>query len=366
MRQNTLQKNSSAPAVLFPDQKDSLAYWIEQYIELAVKGVKADVQKVELHLSRFRLFMEERFGTDKLSTVTQREVKLWQADLYDKGDGFMPATVNGHLASLSGFMGWAQAKAPHLFPLGDPAKGVRDIDQMPLVARALTERQVASLKNTCDRLEVLYAKRDRRRATGDVIQLRTKNRPRRDRAIVYTFLSTGVRRNELCSLDLLQLEPNDPELLRKAHMAKLRRVKGKGGTERDVFLSKDARKALADYIEFERIRDANETTTALFLSAAGLPARKSDGRMSLQAVNQLLNKIGEWHDSQFPDRSISPLQPHALRHTFAFQLVEEMKRNHGGIDDFELERRLGHRSARYIQVYTHGQDEISARYVEEL
>lgn len=366
MRQNTLRKDETGQTFYFPDQKDSLAYWIEQYVELAIRGVKVEAQKVELHLNRFLQFFEEKFGTDRLSAVTQREVKLWQADLYDKGEGFMPSTVNGHLASLSGFMGWAIAKAPHLFPLGDPSKGVREIDQMPLVARALTERQVASLKNVCDRLEVMYAKRDRRRATGNVIQLRTNSRPQRDRAIVYTFLSTGLRRSELCELDLSQLEPNDPEALRKTYIAKLRRVRGKGGTERDVFLSKDARKALASYLEDERLRDESKLTTALFLSASGLPARKPDGRMSLQAINQMLKKIGEWHDSQFPDRPISPLQPHALRHTFAFQLVEEMKRKYGGVDEFELERRLGHRSQRYIQVYTHGQDEVSARYVEDL
>lgn len=366
MGQNTLRKKSTSQTYYFPDQKDSIAYWVDQYINLAVRGVKEEVQKVELHLNRFQRFFEEKFGTDRLSAVTPREVKLWLADLYDEGDGYMPSTVNGHQATLSGFFGWVMSKAPHLLPLGDPTKGIRSIDQMPLVAKALMDRQVASLKNVADRLEVMYAKRDRRRTKADVIQIRKINRPKRDRAIIYTFLSTGMRREELVQVDIAQVEPNDPELLRKHHIAKISRVRGKGGTEREVFLSRDARKALADYIEHERLHDANDETKALFLTASTIASRKADGRMSLQAVNQLLNKIGEWHDSQFPDRPISPLHPHVLRHTFAFQLVEKMKTDHGGIDEFELERRLGHRSARYLQVYTHGQDEVSARYVEDL
>jgi integrase/recombinase XerC len=53
-----------------------------------------------------------------------------------------------------------------------------------------------------------------------------QNRPERDRAIVYTLLSTGVRRGELINSDLLQLEPREPDELRRVHMAKLRRVRG--------------------------------------------------------------------------------------------------------------------------------------------
>jgi len=39
-----------------------------------------------------------------------------------------------------------------------------------------------------------------------------------------------------------------------------------------------------------------------------------------------------------PHRKLSPLRPHDLRHTFAFQLATVT-----GADAYELERRLGHR-----------------------
>jgi integrase/recombinase XerC len=359
LKQNTLRKERDR-LILFPDQRDRLEYWMEQYILLAVEGIKSNVQKVELHLNRFREFFLERYGHDRVSAITQRDVVKWQADLYDDGEGWMPSTVNGHLASLSGFTSWLTGKAPHLLPMGDPAKGIREIDSLPLVARSLTDRQVDSLKNLCDRLERFYAKRDRKRFKGNVVELRKTSRPNRDRAMVYILLSTGLRREELTEIDLEQVVPKEPNKLSVTKICKIRRVKGKGGTEREVFLSKDARQALADYIEKERPRDVTEGTAALFLSAVELPARKVDGRLSVQAVNQLLSKIGRWHDAEFPDRSMSPLRPHDLRHTFAYRLVKE------GADEFELERRLGHRSRRYIQIYTQGPEEVSAGYVENL
>ncbi len=87
-----------------------------------------------------------------------------------------------------------------------------------------------------------------------------------------------------------------------------------------------------------------------------------DGRLSPRAVNLILTQIGRWHDAELkdPTRHLSPLKPHDLRHTFAFQLATAT-----GADTYELERRLGHRSQRYIQRYTNPPEEIAAAYVEE-
>jgi len=50
-----------------------------------------------------------------------------------------------------------------------------------------------------------------------------------------------------------------------------------------------------------------------------------------------------------------------LRHTFAFRLAEETD-----ADIAELERRLGHRSERYLSVYTNPPEHLAASYIEHL
>ena len=223
--------------------------------------------------------------------------------------------------------------------------------------------QVRSLKNLCERLERFHRKKGQRWQRADEpAPLKARSRPRRDRALIYLLLSTGLRRDEVVNLDLDQLDPMTVQGLRAARRGRISRVQGKGGTERTVFLSKDARQALADYLEYERPGDATSSSTAVFLSATGIPSRAEDGRLSARAINLILEQIGRWHDGEFadPERQISPLRPHDLRHTFAFQLAQAT-----GADAYELERRLGHRSQRYIQRYTNPPEDVAAEYIEE-
>ncbi len=79
------------------------------------------------------------------------------------------------------------------------------------------------------------------------------------------------------------------------------------------------------------------------------------------AINYTLERIGRLHDAEIADddKHISPLRTHDLRHTFAFLLSKTT-----GADAAELERRLGHSSKRYIQIYTNPPEEVAAGYVE--
>lgn len=341
---------------------ESLSAWVGRYLELAVVGVRSETvaEKAALHLGRFVVFFEEAYGHDRISTVVSRDVKGWQQALVEQE--LAPSTVNNHLASLSAFTTWVDSQAPRLFPAGDPAKGIKELRLPPLEPRALSEAQVRSLKNVCDRLERFHELKGREWKEGGERAGHVRGRSVRDRAIVFVLLSTGLRREELVGVDLDQVEPNDPEKLRSARRVRIRWVKGKGGTERNVFLSKDAREALAEYLKTERPKDAGPESEALFLSAVGAPARRADGRLSVRAVNLLLERIGRWHDAEVADpaRQISPLRPHDLRHTFAYRLAAET-----GKDAYELERRLGHGSQRYIQRYTNPPEDVAGGYVEE-
>lgn len=182
------------------------------------------------------------------------------------------------------------------------------------------------------------------------------------RALVFLLLSAGLRREEVVRLDLDQVDPHTPEALRRGKRATISGVQGKGKSQRTVFLSSDARSALADYLEKERLDDAG-AVGALLVSARGLGARREDGRLSVRPINRILEYIGRLHDAELTDsaRRVSPLRPHDLRHTFAFQLARAT-----GADAYELERRLGHRSGRYISRYTNPPEAGGAGYVEDL
>jgi integrase len=350
------------PSDPVPATVDSLAVWSERYQQLAVAGVRSEevAKKIALQLGRFSAFYQDAYGHDRVSTCLKRDVVAWQQHLQDTG--LAPATVNNHLAALSAFTSWVSTHAPQRFPFGDPAKGVCELGLPPLEPRALSDAQVRSLKSLCDRLPKLAVKKGRRWQGKDAA-VHARRRPWRDRALVFVLLSTGLRRKELIRLDVDQVQPHTAAELRTARRATIAGVQGKGKSQRTVFLSADARTALADYYEHERGGDAAEGATALFLSATGLPARSPDGRLSRRAINLILEQLGPWHDAEVTDqtRRLSPLRPHDLRHTFAFQLARVT-----GADAYELERRLGHRSQRYIQRYTNPPQSVAASYVEHL
>jgi site-specific recombinase XerD len=284
---------------LDPEQ-DSIEAWAGRYLEAAVRGVRsAEVaDKTALHLARFADWHAAAYGHGRLSTVVRRDVVGWRDHLAaapPDGAGLAPATVNAHLASLSGFCTWVAAHTAAAVPHGNPCAKVSDLPLPPLEPRTLTVEQVRSLKNVLDRLARFHQhKGRRRRGQGG---LHRHARPQRDRAIVYTLLSTGLRRQELVDLDLDQLTPHTPDKLRTAKRARITGLRGKGGTTRNVFLSADARTAVADYLDHERPGDASADTIALFLSAASIGSRRPDGRLSPRSINLICEQIGRWHDA---------------------------------------------------------------------
>jgi site-specific recombinase XerD len=347
-----------------PPQSDKLSDWMDYYLDVAVVGVRSSTvcEKVRLHLGRFQRFFEARYGQESLRSWVKRDSLAWQQSL--EAQALAPATINNHLMSLSGFGTWLAAHQPQLLSMGDPTKGISELGLEPLEPRSLSEAQVNSLKNLCDRLQPFYRMKGRHwsKKKGES-PLRSTARPWRDRAIVFVLLSTGLRREELVQLNLDQVSPNLPEDLRQARRARINKVRGKGKSQRDVFLSQDARQALADYLENEHAQDALALESpALFLSANEVASRRADGRLAPRSINYILEQIGRWHDAEIADESrhLSPLCPHDLRHTFAFMLAQVT-----GADAFELERRLGHRSQRYIQRYTNPPEDIAASYIED-
>src|SRR5437763_10284200 len=78
--QLTTRKVINSDEGLIAPPSESLAAWIALYLQLAVHGVRsAEVTaKIILHLDRFRAFIDQAYGHDRISTVLKRDVVAWR------------------------------------------------------------------------------------------------------------------------------------------------------------------------------------------------------------------------------------------------------------------------------------------------
>ncbi len=148
----------------------------------------------------------------------------------------------------------------------------------------------------------------------------------RDKAILETFYSTGMRISELAQLTL-------PDLSLERGFTK---VLGKGKKERVLPLGEKALNAIKEYFLFReqliKEKKINPPPITIFLNAraAGLTTRG-------------LRKIMDKYLNHF-QRGLSP---HSLRHSFATHLLDS------GADLRSIQEMLGHASLSTTQKYTH-------------
>lgn len=146
----------------------------------------------------------------------------------------------------------------------------------------------------------------------------------RDRAVLETLFSTGLRLRELCSLNRT-IDLNRGEVS----------VRGKGGRIRAVFLSERARRTIKNYLE--KRGDAEE---ALFVSIA--KNGSVIGRITPRAVERLVSL-----QARRAGVGSVRVTPHMLRHQFATDLLIN------GADLRSVQELLGHASVSTTQIYTH-------------
>jgi site-specific recombinase XerD len=160
----------------------------------------------------------------------------------------------------------------------------------------------------------------------------------RDRAILETLFSTGLRVSELVSLNRDQVDLERKEF----------GVKGKGNKLRVVFLSDTAARWIERYL-----RSRHDNFKPLFIRHSGkVDAQKSGEKMRLTA-RSIQNIV-----SKHAKRSGLPIEatPHTLRHSFATDLLIS------GADIRSVQEMLGHESIRTTQVYTH----VTNRHLREV
>ncbi len=144
----------------------------------------------------------------------------------------------------------------------------------------------------------------------------------RDRAILETFYSAGLRIGEIVAINIEDLNLSDG----------LIKVKGKGRKERIVPVGEKAVGAIKKYLTTSQLTNTLPFKP-LFLNKYGK-------RITTRSVHRIVDKYkklsGLWD-----------ITPHSLRHSFATHLLE------GGADLRSVQEMLGHASLSTTQRYTH-------------
>ena len=147
----------------------------------------------------------------------------------------------------------------------------------------------------------------------------------RDRSILETLYSAGLRVSELTGLNLDDIDLDNG----------LATVRGKGKRERLALLGPQALRALQTWlVQRENMAARGRTKTAIYLN-------KNGSRLTARSVGRLLEKY-------LALAGLDPrTSPHTLRHSFATHMLDR------GADIRSVQELLGHRSLSTTQVYTH-------------
>ena len=138
----------------------------------------------------------------------------------------------------------------------------------------------------------------------------------------------GLRVSELCSLN------SDLDLTRDEFS-----VRGKGDKVRVVFLSSEAKTAVAEYLKHRK-----SMSDALFVSHSGVSRETGFGRLTSRSVERI---VKHYAVKAGITRKVTP---HVIRHSFATDLLEN------GADLRSVQALLGHANIATTQVYTHVTD----------
>ena len=156
----------------------------------------------------------------------------------------------------------------------------------------------------------------------------------RNRAILETLFSTGMRISELINLKKEQIDKTGRVFIR-----------GKGKKERFVYLTPRAQRHLKNYLEIR----GNADSPYLFLPYRGKNVQQKDKKISPNYLQERIKRYRELLGLNIP------LSAHSIRHAFATYLAES------GANPAAIQILLGHESLDTTTRYVHASDRYAER-----
>ncbi len=192
-------------------------------------------------------------------------------------------------------------------------EGILTSNPARLVATPRREQRLPAVLTADDAIRLMESPKAKKPADQDAML--------RDRAVLETLYSTGIRASELIGMNREDIDRHDS----------LIRIRGKGRKERIVPIGTKALEAIDAYLG--RL-DGTSDEAAVFLGPSGK-------RLTARTVQRIL----ENHRKQLGLQQKA--SPHTLRHSFATHLLES------GADLRAIQELLGHASLSTTQRYTH-------------
>ncbi len=275
------------------------------------KGLSEKTQEnYQRYLKRFtdwlRTANKENIRPHELTSQDVWNYRLFLSRHKDRsGRSLKKSSQTYYLIALRALLGYFSARDIVALPS----------DKISLPRGSRTEKTVKFLK--LEQIRKLLEAPDTRKKQG-----------LRDRAILETLFSTGLRIAELVSLNKEQFQN-----IEKKEDFELSII-GKGNYPRTVYFSKRALSWLRKYLETRR-----DNEKPLFIRYSG--KKKADSRLSVRTIERMVKKYAVKAGAP------SFTTPHVLRHTMATDLLEQ------GVDLRTIQEFLGHRSINSTQIYTH-------------
>ncbi|QQR54609.1 tyrosine-type recombinase/integrase [Candidatus Peregrinibacteria bacterium] len=296
-----------------------------EHLEVAENKSKKTIENYHHYLQRFVDFSGEdagRFPADlRLDDVRHYQVFLNRFE-DARGRSLSVKTQDYHLIALRAFL-------KYLVKQDIPTLAPEKID-----LKRIPERVVDFL--TRDEVERLFAAVGVGRESADGRRGQLQDLAvLRDRAMLETLYSTGLRVSELVSLNRSQVDLQRMEFT----------VRGKGRKARLVFLSERCVEYLKTYLS-----KRSDNWEPLFISFGrnredqelGLGEKR---RLTACSVQDMARRTGRLAGIG------KRVTPHLLRHSFATELL------HNGADIRSVQEMLGHASITTTQIYTHSTNE---------